>query len=190
MGKFLFFAVLLAGMAFADDNYNGLLDTAIITGFKADSLKYTKGFPLSKFEDIRVILKVDDTAKAGFYEDSVDIQWGWQTFSRCLDTSGSMSSPDTCFDQRVIADTLDTASMAVTTLGYADSTGDVYRTHKWSDTNGCAGYAIQGVRLYPEWDHYIRFWVQGLVGNNRVAGGALKVQFDVKRRTFINVRSK
>jgi hypothetical protein len=178
------FVVVQAGL-----NWNGLLDTAIITGFKADSLKYSKGFPLSQYEDIRASLKVDDTDVTGFYGDSVDIQWGWQTFHLCYNSSGVA---DTCFDQRVIADTLDTAAIGKceVVLGTSDSSGVVFRSHKYADTLGCSGFAVQSKWFLPEWDEYVRFWVKGIVGNNRVAGGALRVVVDVKRRNYVNVRNQ
>jgi hypothetical protein len=190
MKRNVFFIIAFAVSAWTQTlNWNGLIDTAVITGFKSDSVKWTKAFPLSQYEDIRVILKARDTAVVGFKFDSIGIAWGWLTFSLCQDTLHSISIPDTCYDQPVIIDTLDTVAMLkCRTYGSVDSNANVFRSHRYADTLGCAGWAIQSKWFLPEWDQYIKFFVKG-IARNRTAKG-IPVEIDVKRRQFVSVRQK
>lgn len=180
---------LLAASLFAtEDNYNGMLDTSNIT-VTYGVISYSKGFPLSQLEDIRVVLKSNDITSAGFKSDSLAIQWGWITYNLCLDSGKLVSRYDTCFDQGVIADTLDlTAMLKTNTFGNSDSTGAVARNHRFADTLHCRGYAVQSKWILPEWDQNIKFWAKGIGDHKDVT--PVPAVFEVKRRLYVNVRNR
>jgi hypothetical protein len=189
---FVFLLISLSGIGLVgaeDLNWNGVLDTAIISGFRSDSLKWSRGFGLSAGQDVRVVFKVNDTAIVRLGSDSIGIQWGYMTFCQCLDTSQNVSTPDTCVDQAIIVDTMDATAIAKSgTFGYTDSTGEIHRSHRYADTLHCKGWVTQSKSLYPEWDQYIKFFVKG-IGNNDPRY-YLKVQFQVIRRQYVPVRAR
>ena len=167
-------------------NTSGFNDTAIIADFKADSLKYTKSFPLSAFENSRVVFMVNDTSAAGFGDDSIKIQWGYQTFSLCWDSNtveilnNSRTSLDTCFDIRIELDSALTDSIGAQTIGVVDSTGVITRNPMQMDSVNVTGLAVTSKWFVPEWDTHIRFWAQGIAGNE--VGTFQVIRFDYKRR--------
>lgn len=167
-------------------NTSGFNDTAIIADFKADSLKFTKSFPLSAFENSRVIFMVNDTSSAGFGSDSIKIQWGYQTFSLCWDSNtveqqnNSRTSLDTCFDIRIELDSALSDSIGAYNIGTVDSTGVITRSPMQMDSLNVTGLAIASKWFVPEWDTHIRFWAQGIAGNE--VGTFQVIRFDYKRR--------
>lgn len=170
----------------APRNWSGVLDTAQ-TYAVYDTIKFTKAFPLSELEDIRVILKAQDTVTEGFLDDSIGIQWGYQTFTYCLNSSGDK---DSCFDQLIVLDTLDSLAQVSfgAAMGSSGSDGTITRSTRIADTLGCAGFATQSKWFLPEWDTMIRFWVKGIGKHRRAAGTPCYI--DVQRRQYINVRNK
>lgn len=183
--KILIFLALVMTAFGADNNYNGRKDSASVLEFKADSLKYTKNFSLSHGEDVRIVLKVDDTTSAGFASDAVKIQWGYQTGVPCYDSAGNV---DTCYDTRIVIDTMDVDSFGIENLGVAGADLSLTRTFGPADTSNVTGYAYQSRAIVPEWDALIRFWVQGLAGNEAVSDQV--VIFNMFRRTYMSVRQK
>jgi len=167
-----------------DFNYSGLTDTSGITDFRADSLKFSKVFPLAAFENSRIILKMDDTSAAGFADDSIRVNWGYQTLCPCFDTNTveqpAQGERDTCFDVRIALDSMSDAHLGLFTTGSVDSTGVIFRSLKVIDTTNVTGYAVQTRWFVPEFDCFIRFWVEGGTGNE--IGSFQKVSFDYKRR--------
>src|SRR4030042_951013 len=185
MGKICSLIALIALCTFGEDlNWNGILDTAIISGFRSDSLKWSKGFQLSAGQDVRVILKVNDTAMPGLGSDSIGIRWGYMTFCHCLDTAQNVAVPDTCVDQAIVVDTMDATAIAKSgTFASSDSAGYLQRNHRYADTLRCRGWVTQSRSLYPEWDQYIKFFVKGIGDND--PRYYLKVHFQVIRRQYV-----
>ena len=170
----------------AIQNQIGYLDTSKVK-VRSDSLYYSRGYDLSGMEDIRAILLVNDTSAAGFKSDSVNIMWGYQTFSVALNSS---NVPDTVFDQKIILDTVVTASFGNLPAAYGSAAydGSTTRSTKLIDTLSVTGYASQSKWFIPEWDEGIRFWFKGITGNKTLTG--VKCILTVKRRVYINVRMK
>jgi len=197
--KILSILLLSCGFLLAQNfNVRGLRDTSRIDGFENTELHFSKSFPLSEHEDMRIILKVDDTDLNGFANDSLQIEWGYQTFSLCLDTNtilstGRKTQIDTCFDVRIALDTLRNDSLGridnPPSIGSSNADGTFTRPLGLIDTLGVDGYATQTRWFTPEWDEFIRFWVQGLTGNSQTLG-SVKTVFDYKRRLYVNVRQK
>jgi len=186
MRAILFLFILTLAVQGAIQNQSGYLDTAK-ANVRSDSLYYSRGFDLSGLEDIRAILLVNDTSAAGFANDSVNIQWGYQTFSLVMNSSGKA---DTAYDQRIVLDTVVTASFGTvaTTIGSSGSDGSITRSTKLIDTSYVTGYATQSKWFLPEWDVGIRFWFKGLTGNKTAS--YVKCILTVQRRQYINVRYK
>lgn len=173
----------------ATDAWTGI-DTAntFNTYAKYDTLKFTKAFKLSQFENLTVNVLTNDTTSAGFASDSVGVRWGYQLLSPCSSTS----SIDTCFDQQIFkVDSILTANFGAYTarIGTYGPDGTITRTDGLVDTLGPTGYATQKRNISGlEWDVYIRFWVKG-IGNNKKTT-AVPVKFNVLRRPYQAVRSK
>lgn len=171
---------LLAQWNAGGENVSGYLDTSAVDGFRADSLKWSKPFSLSAYENLRVRVKMNDTSAAGFKNDSIKAQWGFQTFGKCLNSS---LAADTCADGAVVVDTVTKANLGTMTYGTMDTAGTIYRRSGLTDTIMCAGWAVQSRNVSPEFDTYIRFFTKGLTGNK--VGSFVKVQFDVLRRVKV-----
>jgi hypothetical protein len=172
----------------ADENYNGYRDTARVTLFKADSLRYSKVFPLSTWENCRFSLFLNDTSNAGFSGDSIKCFWGIQLGMPCINGSGSL---DTAWDLQLITlDTFDILTGANMVRPYTamDSTGAYVEKMKRIDTLDVTGFAYQSRVFSPGWNVYFRFWAKGLTGNK--VGATLKGQWCVERRNYIAVRAR
>lgn len=176
--RFTFFGlvmvwVLLWSVAIAkagDDNWNGYGDSAIISSFKADSLKYSKQFKLSEYENLRVTVFANDTDATGFASDSLNFAWGIQTGHWAYTTTRT-SSPVMDWAPRMVIDTFDILTSGNTVEQFFYVLNDLTFTTplKYIDTTTFAGYAKQNRLISPEWDVYFRFWFKGLAGNNKAS---------------------
>jgi len=172
----------------AVDNWSGI-DTANTARLyaKLDTIKFSKVFKLTAGENIRVILKADDTTVAKFASDSLAIRWGYQTMCPCYNSSGVS---DTCVDQLIKIDSLVAAGFGDNSarIGSIDADGVITRSNAIGDTVTCSGYVTQSKWFQPEWDVYIRFWVKGITGNKITT--AVPAVIDVQRRVYSQTRSK
>jgi hypothetical protein len=162
MRKFLILSLTLCAALFAQSlNTNGYLDTAWILGSSGTNLTYTtKLFPLTKFEDIRVICRADDTSETGFGSDLINFGWGYRTGTVGLSKSGTL-------------DTFFTAITAVDTLIKTD------------DTTGA--WLYQTKKISPDFDQYIQFFAQGIGSHS--TDSAVKINFQVVRRLWVPSRN-
>jgi hypothetical protein len=173
----------------ATDAWTGI-DTANTanTYAKYDTLNFTKAFKLSAYENLTVIVLVNDTTVVRLANDSIGVRWGYQLISPCSSTTGI----DTCFDQEIFkVDSILTTGFGAYTarIGTYGSDGVITRTDGLVDTLGPSGYATQKRNLSGmEWDVYIRFWVKGIANNKKVI--AVPVKFNVLRRPASFVRTK
>lgn len=187
--SFLF--VLLAAFCVSAAGYNW-------TGYGSDTyyditdslgtgqVKYSDVFQLSSYEDSRIVLCVDDTSSAGFASDSVVIEWGYQTGSIVLNSSDDL---DTLWDDRIVMDTISTDSAGVARTGTLAADGTLTRYwEQHSDTSSVSGYMCQSRWFVPEWDVLIRFWVNGLTGNE--LGTTQEIRFQLRRRNAVNVQGR
>jgi hypothetical protein len=183
----LLFFVLNVSAGWRDSvvlNWNGWLDTASITDTLIDGTKsYTRVFPLADGSDVRVICLVDDTAEAGFADDSVNFEWGYQSGSLCLDSGETI---DTCWDIPCVIDTCDAGNYSTLTVSTMSVTGEISRTLQTVDTLLIDGYAMQSRApdIMNEWDMLIRFWVNSL-GDPSKDGAALDIRFQFIQKQYL-----
>lgn len=162
------FCLLAFSAVFGESvNFQGFGDTANIATFKADSLKYSKAFPLGDGEKLVVVALSSDTSAAGFASDSIKYAWGYQLGDIVLNASGRQ---DTTWRAAVAVDTMDLSSP-----------GDV-------DTSYVTGFAVQSRYVTPGWSVVLRFWCQGLTGNE--LGTFLRQRFALVKRDYQAVRSR
>lgn len=179
--KFLSVLLVAAFFVFGRENTTGFLDTAAITDtLTTGTVAYTRCYPLSEYEDMRLLIKVDDTTAAGYAIDTVGIIVGYQTGCIALNSSGLR---DTVYDDLITIDTILSSEFGDVGSGTLASSGVL--THSWggADTLSVSGFAVASRWIIPEWDQYIRFWVEGLASNNQNA--PLKLYIEPKRRVFI-----
>jgi len=175
---------MLISMSYSIDlNWNGYGDTSIITDTLDSATIYYGGFlPMSRYENLKITVKCNDTAEAGFKNDSVNFEWGFQTGTFSKDSAGKR---DTIFakEDRFIVDTMCADSFGVGTAGSINSSGTLTRSwNQASDTSQIIGYAIQRRQFSPEWDVLIRPWAKSLGGLNK-DGAPLKLIFQFDQRT-------
>lgn len=175
---------VLVPTASAAENASGWLDTCgIATKCTTGVLVSTKCFQLSDFEDIRLIVKVNDTATAGFKSDSVGLIVGFQTGIEVLNGNGAR---DTCFEGRVILDTLLASEFGAVAEGLSGPDGSITILRGGADTSSVTGFATASYWFVPEWDGLIRFWVKGLSSNEKT--NALKLFLEPRRRIIVKTR--
>ena len=183
MKKMLLLLIIVFGITAQPKNFNGWLDTlAIREKVEEDSTRYSSAIRLSAYEDIRVLVKCDDSTSVGFASDSIDFYYGYQTGSLVLDSAGAM---DTAWDNKIFIDSMQVDSFGVENIDYCDSSGNMVRRWRTADTTNLAGYAYQSRWFVPEWDVLLRFWATGLDGN--LTGEELDLFFQILRRNHVKV---
>lgn len=166
---------------YGTDTYTDITDS-----LGASQVKYSDVYQLSSFEDSRIVLCVDDTSSAGFASDSIVIEWGYQTGSVVLNSSDAL---DTLWDDRIVMDTISTDSAGIARTGIASADGSLTRYwEQHSDTSSVSGYMCQSRWFVPEWDILVRFWVNGLTGNE--LGSTQKIRFQFRQRKAVNVQGR
>lgn len=172
----------------AVDNLMGIdtANTAVLYA-KYDTTKFSKVFKLTAGENIRVVLKANDTTTVRFASDSLGISWGYQTLCPCNNSSGVA---DTCVDQLIKLDSLVPAGFGDNSavVGTTDADGTITRSVAIGDTVKCSGYVTQSKWFQPEWDVYVRFWVKGIANNKKTV--AVPAIIDVLRRVGVQTRNK
>lgn len=179
--------ILFAAACFGQANISGFGDTSQVAAFRADSLKYSKWFPLSTYENMNAVVLVNDTSAAGYASDSVKFIWGVQYGDPVLNSSGKL---DTTVRQKlIVVDTFfDTSTNFVLGYGSFDSTGTQAAGLKSIDSVNVTGFMAQSRNISPEWHGYVRFFAKGLT-KNKVAA-FLKIRFAMVRRVYVPVRQQ
>lgn len=176
--------LFLAGSGYSAPNATGWGDAHRITAICTTGvIAYTKVYPLSDYEDMRVIVKVNDSTAAGFGSDSVSFIFGYQTGIEVLNGSGLR---DTCWDDRINIDTLTRSGFGIVGSGTTNSDGTVNRVWAGSDTLSVTGFATKSRWIVPEWDGLVRLWVQGLAANKK--GARLVLLLEPRRRLGVRTR--
>jgi hypothetical protein len=175
-------AVLLAVSVCLGGNLNYTSTLYRITGFKADSLKYTPVFGVSDWENFAVSIGWDDGDAAGFGGDSAKFcyfaQFGWPT-------ENSTGNVDTFWlPTNYGIDTLkDSAGYWGIKASQMDSTGVLVDRGSSIDTTSVSGLCTSGRTLSVPWAVFGRIGIKGLTGNN--VGSNLKMQVNVVRRNAL-----
>lgn len=186
MKRILVFIMALSISLFAErvKNWNGYGDIETMPGCSSTVLVYSSDYTLTDFDAVRIIIQANDTTSAGYASDSLKLRWGYQTFTLCYNSAGAV---DTCYDPRIVVDTMSVDSFGKATIYSTDANGIAASPSRQIDTLSCAGYAVQSRTFAPEWNTHIRIWVQGLAGNKVSKKIALKAT--IIRRLFRGVRS-
>lgn len=181
LNRIVLVVVLFASFLFASENYNGFLDTVLVSDtLGAGDLFYSAAMNLSKDEDIRLLVKANDTAETGFADDSVAVYYGYQTGKATLGSDGERY---TAWDGEMIIDTMLASEYGAVGSGTIAATGVLTRTWGGADTSNVSGFAYQSRWFVPEWDHQIRFFVKGITGNKQAS--ALHLVLEIGRRLKI-----
>jgi len=159
-----------------------LADTCVIYGFRSDSLKYSKVYPLTMYENMAVVTKFDDTASTGYASDSCTFTYGYQVGYPTYNSSGTT---DTAWYSRITLESIASANMGTVNQGTTDSLGSIALSAGSIDTSSVSGYAVSVSQYAPPWGVFLRYWVEGAAGNS--LGTYVKVEFDHKRRLYYNV---
>jgi len=181
LNKFIVFLVLIIALGFAGENYNGYLDTVLVSDtLGAGDAFYSAAMNLSEDEDIRLLVKANDTSEAGLTDDSIAIYYGYQTGKETLGSDGEAYN---AWDGEMIIDTMLASEFGAVGSGTIEASGTLTRTWGGADTTNVSGFAYQSRWFVPEWDHRIRFFVKGLAANKK--GSALHLVLEVGRRLDI-----
>ena len=165
----------------AASNTSGFLDTVrIATKCTTGVVINTKCFELSNFEDIRLVVKVNDSVTAGFKNDSVGLIIGYQTGIEVLNNNGAR---DTAFGSKVILDTLLSSEFGAVSEGLSNADGSITISKGGADTSSVTGFATTSYWFVPEWDGLIRFWVKGLSSNEKTV--PLRLFLEPRRRLWV-----
>ena len=181
MMKVILSVMLLVTMSFGwlSENYTGYGDTSVITGFKADSLKFSRIFRHGAYQNLRVDIMAADTSTAGFHADSLDFVWGLQTGHPVYNASGVL---DTSWNEELmILDTLSRWDTLYSPAGIGSyivygTDGTFSNTRKLKDTTSVTGFIKQTSNPSIEWDVLVRGFAKGASGND--VGSFLKVWFN------------
>jgi hypothetical protein len=181
--KALLLTLLLVSVCLGGDlNYGSTLYR--ITGFKADSLKYTPVFGVSAYENFGVSIGWDDVDAAGFATDSAKfmyyLNFGWPTENSTgnIDTFwmpvnyGCDTLKDSAGYWGVKASMMDSSCVLVDRMGAID-------------TVSVSGLCTSGHTISVPWAVFGRVAIKGLTGNN--VGSNLKMQVNVVRRQAVKV---
>jgi hypothetical protein len=170
MRKILVGIMFIVAMCFpvmGADNATGWGEGSRITAICTTGvIAYSNVYPLSNFEDIRLLVKVNDSTAAGFGSDSISFEFGYRTG---IETKNGSGARDTVWDDLILIDSLLKTQLGTLGSGTCSSDGGMTRTWTGADTLNVAGFAVMSRWFVPEWDGLIRFWVRGLAANKKSA---------------------
>jgi hypothetical protein len=161
-------------------NWDGLYDTSGISTFKADSLKFSRVYNLTDFENRVGIIQINDTTSAGYKVDSVKAETGYRLGLIVLNGNGAL---DTTWGELRAKDTinlLDSTKAIANANRYSD-TGSVLGLY---DTLNVTGFACQRIQFPSgiDWSVCIQFYIKGLTGNKK--GQFIRTWFAFPRRLY------
>jgi hypothetical protein len=169
MKRFLF-VIMLAVASFGQgvDNWNGWGDTAQVKNLYKDTTIYTKWFPLSAMENMRLSAYFRDTSTAGLGSDSVNVEWGIQTGHPSWVTTTTRATKYALSPVLIV----DTCNMLIATnfikdTLHLDADYAFLNPHKLIDSVSVPGWAYQTRQFAPEWDVYFRFYAHALTGTKK-----------------------
>jgi hypothetical protein len=174
-------------------NWNGY-DSAQISTFRADSLKFTKPFVLSNAENKLVCVVYDDTSNAGRNGDSVMAAIFYQlgtpvlSFVGVIDTAWSNCIPIDTITGLTTANYYNPLTATGATKWALDASTDLAtRPHSQSDTTISTSSSSLMAGFTPYWAPYIRFGIKGITGNK--VGRFIPMRLFFAQRKYVNVRT-
>lgn len=167
-------------------NYNGFLDTSNITTFRADSLKYSKAFPLSQLENFVLDVCVNDTSAAKFAGDSVKFYWWIERGHPALNAAGTLDTIWNTINPLLVDTFFVTAGKYTQTFATLGTDGSFLTTAQLIDTTSLADFMVQSRSFAPPFDVLVRVGHKGLTGNEK--GSFLVLRDAVYRRAAVRVR--
>lgn len=169
-------------------NYTGYGDTSNIASFRADSLKYSKVFPLAQYENIRLDVICDDTSSAGRGSDSAKFTYFIEYGHPELDLSNKLDTVWSTLDRLVIgtfdaltATNFTAVDRTIASDGTYDLPGTTIDTLSFAVGRG----SLQSRSFTSEYDVLFRVGFKGLTGNNKDA--FLKLRLSVNRRIGMKI---
>jgi hypothetical protein len=129
------------------ENWNGARDTSLISGLKSDTTVRSKVFPLSKYEEVSLLVMFNDTTSAGYAEDSAAFRYGYEIGVPVFNSSNAW---DTAWEPVVYVDSVVFGEQGTVTANYAGSDLALTKTVGWSDTTQVSGYAYTMTQVTPE----------------------------------------
>ena len=195
MKHFLLLALSLFAIVNAqtDLNWSGYNDTAVITGFKYDSLRITKAFNNTNAENKLLIFVFDDTLNAARSGDSVACEVGCQLgvlFKNLLGNIDTLWTNNNFLDScntHTASKRYDPSKYAGAPIWYTDANDQVTRQHGQIDTTIGTTSSAMFIPFTTYWAPYIRFYLKGITGN---AHTAIKARLIFTQRNYIMVRVK
>jgi hypothetical protein len=187
--------VVMAIMASASEpaNYSGFGDTATIVNFRADSLKRSRAFQWSSWEQKDIAILFNDTATAGFIGDSVAFYY-WIEVGRPIAKRGG--TLDTVWRACMVIDTIKmTAANAADSARFTISIpqmqvdGSYYERFGYIDTVNVSSWAYNSHNVVGDWGTLMRVGFKGITGN-RTGGGFVPVVVSVGQRAYMPVRAR
>ena len=194
MRKATLILFLMVGLVFGQVyNTTPYTDTCWITDtLDSATVYYGKTFNVADAQPLKyMVCKVNDTAEAGYANDSVQFEWGYERGFLSLD---SAADEDTVWERvHIFVD-----SMCVGNFGAAIISGTV--THDIltpdftyageADTSNVTGFAVQVRPLGNyHYSHFIRPWVKSLGKANKDAA-ALYLQFHLIQKKYSYTRGR
>ena len=169
-------------------NHEGWYDSDNVDGLvSGGSTVYSVPFDLSSHEDIRVLVKFNDTTDAGFADDSIECTMGYQTGSITIDTVG-VKCTTWCEPEVLLLTVTNSLLGASVGSGEVDSTGVLSRPLAVAlDTTNVSGYAVTSRWFVPEWDEVIRYW---FTPGTDISSDTLDVVVESHRRSAVFVRQR
>jgi hypothetical protein len=180
MFKSLLLSLVLFSACFAQikANWYGLYDTSNVSTFKKDSLKFSKVFNLTDYENRVGLLLINDTTNAGIRRDSAKVEVGYRLGYIVLNSTGNI---DTAWLGLRIKDT----------TNLLDSTRALSNTTRFLDTNYVPGYYdttnVTGFAVAPlvfpagiDWAPLIQWYAYALTGTK--AGQFIRLRFAFPKR--------
>ena len=188
MRTFIILLSIVAVVVGASKNRNALdEDTAIVSGVKAGTSKFSRWMELSDKEDAVLIVKVRDTSVAGYAGDSVAMMVGYQVADPTYDTTYLTKNESYARSALIVKDTILTANYGKKEISYGseDSTGLVTVSTKTIDTTNTKGWATYRANIYPEFGVFIRFFAIPITGHSHKV---TPIEMQLSRRKAIMVR--
>jgi hypothetical protein len=189
----LVLSLFIVVSAQTDLNWSGYNDTAVITGFKYDSLRITKAFNFTNAEEKLAIFIFDDTANAARINDSVACEIGVQTgvpfrnLSNLMDTLWSNNCPiDTC-NTLTANKRYDHKKYAGAPIWVIDEASNPIKPRGQIDTTLGTSSSAMLIPFVNYWAPYVRFYLKGLTGN---AHTAIRARIIFTQRNYSMVRVK
>jgi len=139
MKKLLLVLLVLCSMVIGQNTTGWFYTDDVDALVNGGGTVYSSAFDLSSNEDVRAVIKLQDTTQAGFANDSIDCIWGYQTGTRTLGTDNIIGT--VWSEPLIYLDTIAASQLGASVgVGSVDATGALTRSSGASlDTTNATG---------------------------------------------------